>query len=142
MPCSSVLAAMIAVMLTATLASSEQICASVPGLCSARITSCVTCAISPPASRSLLQDFFFFFALLGELEDHVVIFQRGSITMHRFGRYHLAQQPAHDFSAASLGQRADKNNLLWPCQGADFFRYPLAQLAVERVTLMRAGFQR
>src|SRR5215471_1770065 len=40
--------AMIAVMLTATLASSEQICASVPGLLSLRITNWVIRAMVPP----------------------------------------------------------------------------------------------
>src|SRR5215510_6503258 len=39
--------ARMAVMLTATLASSEQICASAPGLLSLRITNCVT-RIDPP----------------------------------------------------------------------------------------------
>ncbi len=53
----------------------------------------------------------------------------------------IAQQPAHDFGAARLGQLGGEENIVGPGDGADLLGHVLAEFLLKRVTGMRAILQ-
>src|SRR5579859_2827012 len=95
-------AAMIAVMFTATFASSEQMLASTPGRSSALRSNCVASAMALLPLLLSAQDLFFFLALLAELQHDVVVLEGRGVAFHVFSSDDLAQQPPHDLAAARL----------------------------------------
>src|SRR5260370_7848767 len=75
-----------------------------------------------PASR------FFLFL---QLRDHAEIFEGCCITFHFPVRRQLAQQAAHNFSAAGLGEGLSKANVIWLSEGPVFFCYPFRTLTFQ-----------
>ena len=56
-------------------------------------------------------------------------------------RGQFAQQAAHDFAAARFGQCFSKADVVWPGEGADLFRDPLAQLVLQCFAGLVAAFK-
>src|SRR6266852_4076324 len=70
--------------------------------------------------------------------DHSQIFERRNIATHRMSGDDLAQQAAHDFSAACLGERIGEADFLRTREGANFVRHPLAQLLPQFLVIVFA----
>src|SRR5580765_6295434 len=66
--------------------------------------------------------------LRGQPRDHPQIFKRRNIARHRMSGDDLAQQAAHDFAAACLGERIGEADLFRTRERANFMRHPLAQI--------------
>src|SRR5579875_2692644 len=64
------------------------------------------------------------------MRDHSRIGQRGSIPQHS-SLSNVAQQAAHDFGTARLGQFSGEKDVIGPCNGSDLLDDMLLKLVFE-----------
>src|SRR6266849_1298487 len=68
------------------------------------------------------------FFLFLQLRNHTEVFERCGVAFHFSICSQFAQQAAHNFSAAGLGEGIGKANVIRLGEGTYFFRHPFAQL--------------
>src|SRR5258705_8215016 len=78
--------------------------------------------------------------LRGQPGDHAQIFERRNVARHRMSGDDLAQQSAHDFSAACFRKRVGEPDLFGTRERANFMRHPLAQLLSQLLVIVIALF--
>jgi hypothetical protein len=76
----------------------------------------------PQLQKPLLLPFLLVFA---EFRDHAEIFQRRSIAANFSPTGNITQQPSHDFSASSFGQRCCKPQIIGLRQRTNLFSHML-----------------
>ncbi len=83
----------------------------------------------------------FLFVLLLQFRHHRRIRQRRGVPQ-RATVGDIAQQPAHDLTAARLGQLRGKENFIRPGDRADLLGHVFFQLVDQRARLLDAAFDR